>query len=76
MIHKSEISRLFLEVFPEFEAAYQEHISEYNEELAHVFFGDHVTSEVINQLKLEAFNSKAVKYFAFFRGYSERSGSL
>lgn len=37
MIHKSEISRLFLEVFPEFEAAYQEHISEYNEELAHVF---------------------------------------
>ncbi|WP_426333061.1 DUF7674 family protein [Paenibacillus silvae] len=73
MAHKSEISRLFLEVFPEFEAAYQEHISEYNEELAHVFFGDHVTSEVINQLKLEAFNSKAVKYFAFFEDIAKEA---
>ncbi|MDR6720564.1 hypothetical protein J2X75_005127 [Paenibacillus sp. 2003] len=34
---KSVITKVFFDMFPEFEVAYQEHISDYDEELAHVF---------------------------------------
>lgn len=63
---KSVITREFLDMFPEFEAAYQEHISDYDTELAHVFFGDNVNEEIIKQLEQAQFNSTVDKYFVFF----------
>ncbi|WP_440110693.1 DUF7674 family protein [Paenibacillus sp. QZ-Y1] len=63
---KSVITKKFLDMFPEFEAAYQEHITDYDTELAHVFFGDNVNEEIIKQLEQAQLNSTADRYFVFF----------
>ncbi|WP_340398809.1 hypothetical protein [Paenibacillus sp. FSL H8-0079] len=63
---KSAITKVFLDMFPEFEAAYQEHILDYDTELAHVFFGDNVNGEIIKQLDQAQLNSAVDRYFVFF----------
>ncbi|QKS72319.1 hypothetical protein FLK61_37435 [Paenalkalicoccus suaedae] len=53
----------FLKEFPEFEAAYHEHLEDYGELLAHVFYGDDVCLILVKLLKQNNDKQKLKRLF-------------
>ena len=55
----------FLHCFPEFRSSYKKHISEYDEFLAHIFFGDFINPKLLVLLEDDQDKSRIEKVFTF-----------
>ncbi|RXJ04372.1 hypothetical protein DS745_03025 [Anaerobacillus alkaliphilus] len=60
-MNREKLTEYFLKNFPEYEATLKEHLDDYGELLAHVFYGDTICVKLIELLKDDTDNEEEIK---------------
>lgn len=65
-MNRETLIKYFLNNFPEYRDAFEQHLEDYNEILIHVFFGDTINERLIEVLEKDKENNKEIeKIFKF-----------